>query len=137
MTVKIPLKKYVMDESLSWEERYAKLDAHHLEETQWLIAELTRTREALEQARFDAIELEWQAGNLTHGEKELEYARWLASTASSSSWWPRLPESTQALIRQQIARRAGGTLIGGEITDEEKTRYRAMLDRLAEQLGLP
>lgn len=40
--MKIPIKKYVMDESLSWEERYAQLDAHHCEETKWLIAEAKR-----------------------------------------------------------------------------------------------
>ena len=38
ISMKIPIKKYVMDESLSWEERYLKLEAHHKEETEWLIA---------------------------------------------------------------------------------------------------
>jgi hypothetical protein len=40
MTVKIPIKKYVMDESKSWEDRYFELDAHHTLETEWLIKEL-------------------------------------------------------------------------------------------------
>lgn len=46
--MKIPIKKYVMDESLSWEERYKKLEAHHLEETTWLIAEVKRLEEEKE-----------------------------------------------------------------------------------------
>lgn len=33
----IKVKKYVMDENLSWEERYRKLDEHHIEETNFLI----------------------------------------------------------------------------------------------------
>ena len=33
----IKVKKYVDDESLSWEERYNKLEKHHLEETSFLI----------------------------------------------------------------------------------------------------
>lgn len=35
--MKIPIKKYVMDESLSWEERYKQLEAHHKEEVGWFI----------------------------------------------------------------------------------------------------
>jgi hypothetical protein len=42
--MKIPIKKYIMDESLSWEERYKQLEAHHKEETEWLITELERIR---------------------------------------------------------------------------------------------
>lgn len=33
-------KKYVMDESLSWEERYKQLEAHHIEETTELIEKI-------------------------------------------------------------------------------------------------
>ncbi len=36
----IKVKKYVMDENLSWEERYKKLDEHHIEETNFLINRL-------------------------------------------------------------------------------------------------
>jgi len=50
--MKIPIKKYVMDESLSWEERYHQLEAHHQKETEWLIEKLESlvkyTREFLE-----------------------------------------------------------------------------------------
>lgn len=35
--MKIPIKKYILDETLSWEDRYKKLEAHHLEETSYLI----------------------------------------------------------------------------------------------------
>ena len=33
----IKVKRYVDDESLSWEERYRRLEKHHLEETSFLI----------------------------------------------------------------------------------------------------
>jgi hypothetical protein len=33
----IKVKKYVDNESLSWEERYRKLEEHHIEETTFLI----------------------------------------------------------------------------------------------------
>ncbi|WP_299674246.1 hypothetical protein [uncultured Tenacibaculum sp.] len=33
----IKVKKYEDDESLSWEERYKRLEKHHLEETYFLI----------------------------------------------------------------------------------------------------
>ncbi len=45
--MKIPIKKYVDDPSLSWEERYKRLEAHHTEETQWMYAELKRKHMAL------------------------------------------------------------------------------------------
>ena len=40
--MKIPIEKYVMDESLSWEERYRQLEKHHEEETSWMIGEIER-----------------------------------------------------------------------------------------------
>ena len=36
----IKVKRYVDDESLSWEERYKRLEKHHLEETNFLIDKL-------------------------------------------------------------------------------------------------
>ena len=33
----IKVKKFKDDESLSWEERYKKLEQHHIEETKFLI----------------------------------------------------------------------------------------------------
>ena len=33
----IKVKKFVDDQSLSWEERYKRLEKHHLEETNFLI----------------------------------------------------------------------------------------------------
>ena len=35
--MKVPIKKYVEDTSLTWEERYKRLDAHHIEETSWMM----------------------------------------------------------------------------------------------------
>jgi hypothetical protein len=40
--MKIPIKKYVMDDSLPWKERYRQLEAHHEEETTWMIEEIKR-----------------------------------------------------------------------------------------------
>lgn len=36
--MKIPIKKYVMDETLTWKERYKQLEKHHEEETKYLIS---------------------------------------------------------------------------------------------------
>lgn len=49
--MKIPIKKYVMDESLSWEERYRQLEKHHEEETLWMIEEIRRLEFALHTRR--------------------------------------------------------------------------------------
>lgn len=46
--MKIPIKKYVDNPSLSWEERYKKLLAHHEEESKWMFAELQRMEKELE-----------------------------------------------------------------------------------------
>ena len=43
-----PIKKYVMDENLSWEERYRKLEEHHIKETTWWEKEVIRLRKLLE-----------------------------------------------------------------------------------------
>ena len=43
----VKVKKYVDDPDLSWEERYKRLEAHHTEETTFLIAECDRLRRSL------------------------------------------------------------------------------------------
>lgn len=40
----IKVKKYVDDETLSWEERYKRLMDHHEKETRFLINEVNRLR---------------------------------------------------------------------------------------------
>jgi hypothetical protein len=40
----IKVKRYVDDESLTWEERYARLMKHHEEETTFLINEVNKLR---------------------------------------------------------------------------------------------
>jgi hypothetical protein len=37
---RIPIKRYVDEPSLAWEDRYARLLAHHEEETKFLISTL-------------------------------------------------------------------------------------------------
>lgn len=38
----IKVKRYKMDESLTWEERYKQLEQHHVEETTFLIDEIRK-----------------------------------------------------------------------------------------------
>lgn len=45
--MKIPVKKYIMNSTLSWEERYKELEKHHQEETAWLISEIKRLEPAV------------------------------------------------------------------------------------------
>jgi hypothetical protein len=52
--MKIPIKRYIDDPTLPWEERYRRLEAHHEEETRWLIAEVKRLEGEL--ARAEAPE---------------------------------------------------------------------------------
>jgi hypothetical protein len=40
MSIRIPIKRYEDDPSLTWEERYARLEAHHREETEWMMRKL-------------------------------------------------------------------------------------------------
>ena len=36
-----------MDETLSWEERYKQLEAHHKEETEWMIARIEQLEDTV------------------------------------------------------------------------------------------
>lgn len=49
----IKVKRYQMDESLSWEQRYEKLDAHHIEETSFLIEEIRKLAKQLDDFQVD------------------------------------------------------------------------------------
>jgi hypothetical protein len=60
--VKIPIKKYVMNEKLSWEERYKQLEKHHEEETKFLIEKLVELEDLLDVAE-EAVE--YYRGNRT------------------------------------------------------------------------
>ena len=42
MKFKIPIKRYTDRSSLTWEERYRRLEAHHTDETRCLVAEIER-----------------------------------------------------------------------------------------------
>ncbi len=46
-----PIKKYTMDTTLSWEDRYKKLEEHHLKETKWFEQEVLRLRGLLKQRK--------------------------------------------------------------------------------------
>ncbi len=59
MTVRIPIKKFVDDETLPLEARFETLLRHHKEETTWLIAEVER----LEEER-DEWKLCWEQGHV-------------------------------------------------------------------------
>lgn len=45
--MKLNIKKYVDDNTLSWEERYKKLEAHHIEETTELLKQIKYLEEEL------------------------------------------------------------------------------------------
>lgn len=44
----IKVKKYVDNEALSWEERYKRLEKHHLEETNFLIDKIREIVKSIE-----------------------------------------------------------------------------------------
>lgn len=48
MKTKIPIKEHVDDPSLSWEERYKRLEAHHLEETEFFVKRILELEKDLE-----------------------------------------------------------------------------------------
>jgi hypothetical protein len=51
--MKIPIKKYKDDESLSWEQRYENLMKHHEEETKWLLSQIESLEENLDYLRIE------------------------------------------------------------------------------------
>lgn len=57
MKTRIPIKKYVDDPKLSWEERYRRLEAHHKEETEFLIKTIGEFEERNEKLSKENSEL--------------------------------------------------------------------------------
>ena len=55
MLFRIPIKRYVVDETLSWEEKYRALEHHHELETTTLISEIERLEGELSR-RQDRLE---------------------------------------------------------------------------------
>lgn len=51
----IKVKRYKMDETKSWEERYKELEQHHIEETTFLIEEVRKLSEMYEQLLDDVV----------------------------------------------------------------------------------
>lgn len=47
-----------MDEALSWEERYKRLEAHHKEETEFLIRRIESLEEFVDEITNDILETE-------------------------------------------------------------------------------
>lgn len=58
MKTRITIKKYVMDETLSWEERYKKLEAHHKEETEFLIRRIESLEEFVDEITNEILDPE-------------------------------------------------------------------------------
>ena len=50
MKTRIPIKRYVDDTSLPWEERYQRLLTHHAEETTFLIQRIEELEQQLDGA---------------------------------------------------------------------------------------
>ena len=57
MKAKLKVKKYTDDPSLSWEERYHRLEEHHLAETKELIEMVERLENGLDSQRLREIYL--------------------------------------------------------------------------------
>ena len=57
----IKVKRYKMDESKSWEERYKELDAHHIAETTFLIDKVRELAERLKCYEERAMERDEQS----------------------------------------------------------------------------
>jgi hypothetical protein len=53
---RIPIKRYVDDESLPWEARYQRLLAHHAEETTFLIQRIEELEQQLDAASTGDVE---------------------------------------------------------------------------------
>ena len=51
----IKVKKYVMDEEKSWQERYVELEKHHIEETSFLIEEVRKLAEEIDRLRYPRV----------------------------------------------------------------------------------
>lgn len=47
-----------MDDTISWEERYKQLEAHHLEETKFLINKVEELENKIESLESDVYDLE-------------------------------------------------------------------------------
>lgn len=65
--MKIPIKRYVMDENLSWEERYRQLEVHHEEETKFLLSIIPDEMPEGDPWLFPTVDtsnLEWHDGPL-------------------------------------------------------------------------
>lgn len=53
----IKVKRYVMDESKSWENRYKDLDEHHIKETTFLISEIRKLADTLDATTISETKL--------------------------------------------------------------------------------
>ncbi len=58
MKTRITIKKYVMDETISWEERYKQLEAHHKEETEFLIRRIESLEEFVDEITNEILDPE-------------------------------------------------------------------------------
>ncbi len=63
MKTKWKIKKYSDDESLSWEERYSRLEAHHAEESKFLVDVIEQLESQVESLQFPEV----SASEYNHG----------------------------------------------------------------------
>ena len=89
MKTRIPIKKYEDDPSLPWPERYRRLEAHHLEETTFLIARIG--------------ELEPESSSSSTEDPEFPTVAWKREVAD---------DGTQLGYREWVARRKASLLQG-------------------------
>ena len=83
MKTRIPIKKYEDDPSLPWQERYRRLEAHHLEETSFLIARIGELELEPPSSAAEGPEpstLAWKR-EVAADRTQLGYREWLARAA--------------------------------------------------------
>lgn len=85
MKTRIPIKKYEDDPSLPWHERYRRLEAHHLEETTFLIARIGElesepSSSTNEEPGFPTVD--WKR-EVADDRTQLGYREWVAQKKAS------------------------------------------------------
>jgi hypothetical protein len=92
------MKKYTDDPSLSWEERYKRLQAHHVEETEYLVRWPDRLKEEIANLKSEALD------NTKKFEELSNAARVAMSRLSTLAWhrdndpgWGSLSEAVKNL----------------------------------------
>lgn len=98
MKTRIPIKRYVDDETLSWEERYKRLMTHHEEEAKFLIGRIEELE--TEVAEIQSVwDLTWKAD-----QKAIEI--WRTSHPRDETVFPDRSKMTEWMLERITALKA-------------------------------